>query len=346
MKVRVLSRFPPEQNRPSRTDRKRALFWVCLAILLGLLAVADAGRVGAQNNYAIWGELRIRGDADAPSGATIILYKSGGSEVGRQSISSGGRYRFTNLSAGEYDVTAELEEKEIARARIPILGGSLSPFYGFRQDFDFEWKSKSAGATPSVISASDAYTRSAANQSLFHKAEHEVSNKKYDEAIKLLQQILDNDKADFQVWSLLGTVYLVQEKFDDAEKAYTSAIGVKPSYSLALLHLAKLRVSKKRFQEAIEPLTKLVEQQPPSGDANLLLGECYLQVKKGSKAVGYLNEAARLGKPEAHLRLGWLYDAAGMKDKAAVEYQEFLNKQPEYPERKKLEEYIQANKKN
>jgi tetratricopeptide (TPR) repeat protein len=318
---------------------------VCLTMLVGLLAVAGAERVKAQRNYAIWGELRIRGDADAPSGATIILYRSGGSEVGRQSISSGGRYRFTNLGPGEYDVTAEIEEKEIARVRIPILEGSLSPFYGFRQDLDFDWKSKSAGVSPKVVSANDAYTRSAANQSIFHKAEHAVSNKKYDEAIKLLQLILDDDKADFQVWSLLGTVYLVQEKFDDAEKAYTSAIAAKPTYSLALLNLAKLRVSKKRFEEAIGPLTSLVEQQPPSGEANLLLGECYLQLKKGSKAVVYLNEAARLGKPEAHLRLGWLYDAAGMKDKAAVEYQEFLKKKPDYPDRKRLEQYISANKK-
>jgi Putative Zn-dependent protease, contains TPR repeats len=345
MKVGALIRFAPEHPGSSGSQSKRALFLVCLAILYGLWAIAGAAGVGAQNNYAIWGELRIRGGADAPSGATIILYKSGGSEVGRQSISSGGRYRFTNLSAGEYDVTAEVEEKEIARMRVPILERSLSPFYGFRQDFDFEWKSKSAGANPKVISANDSYTRSAANQSLFNKAEHAVSNKKYDEAIGLLQLILDNDKADFQVWSLLGTVYLVEEKFDDAEKAYTSALAVRPSYTLALLNLAKLRLSKKKFEEAIEPLTRVAEQEPPSGEANLLLGECYLQLKKGSKAVVYLNEAARLGKPEAHLRLAWLYDAAGMKDKAAVEYQEFLKKKPDYPDRKRLEQYINANRK-
>ena len=345
MKVGALIRFAPEQHGPSGSQSKRALFLVCLAILYGLWAIACAAGVGAQNNYAIWGELRIRGGADAPSGATIILYKSGGSEVGRQSISSGGRYRFTNLSAGEYDVTAEVEEKEIARVRVPILERSLSPFYGFRQDFDFEWKSKSGGAKPKVISANDSYTRSAANQSLFNKAEHAVSNKKYDEAIGLLQLILDNDKADFQVWSLLGTVYLVEEKVDDAEKAYLSAIAVKPSYTFSLLNLAKLRISKKKFEEAVEPLTRVVEQEPLSGEANLLLGECYLQLKKGSKAVVYLNEAARLGKPEAHLRLGWLYDAAGMKDKAAMEYQEFLKKKPDYPDRKRLEKYISANKK-
>jgi Tfp pilus assembly protein PilF len=79
------------------------------------------------------------------------------------------------------------------------------------------------------------------------------------------------------------------------------------------------------------------------------LGEAYLQIKKGSVAVGYLNEAIRLdpqGKADVHLRLALLYNAAGMKDKAAIEYEEFLKKRPNYAERKKLEQYITENKKH
>jgi hypothetical protein len=34
-----------------------------------------------------------------------------------------------------------------------------------------------------------------------------------------------------------------------------------------------------------------------------------------------------------------------MKDKAALEYEEFLKKTPNYPERNKLKEYTTANKK-
>ncbi len=33
-----------------------------------------------------------------------------------------------------------------------------------------------------------------------------------------------------------------------------------------------------------------------------------------------------------------------MKDKAAIEYEEFLKKKPDYPDKKKIEEYIIANK--
>ena len=70
-----------------------------------------------------------------------------------------------------------------------------------------------------------------------------------------------------------------------------------------------------------------------------------MQIKKGSKAVPYLNEAARLGKPDAHLRLATLYNAVGLKDKAALEYEQFLKKRPDYKDRKALEQYISENKK-
>jgi tetratricopeptide (TPR) repeat protein len=324
----------------------RSLLWGCLLRLLVFVAVTSPGLLAAQNNHAIWGEVKIKvpaSDSGAAPGATIALNKVGTGELARQTISSGGRYRFTNLSEGDYDIVVEVDGRELTRVRLNILRGALSPFYGFRQDFEFEWKPNASPAKPKneIISAAEAYNRSAANQSVFNKAQRAVEKKKYDEAVTFLTAILSNDKEDFQVWALLGTVYFVQEKPADAEKAYLSSLELKPTF-MALFNLGRLRSTLKRFDEAIDPLTRALASHPESGQINLLLGEAYLQTKKGSKAIPYLNEAARLGQPEAHLRLGWLYNAAGMKDKAVVEYQEFLKKRPDYPDRKKLEQYISA----
>jgi Tfp pilus assembly protein PilF len=77
------------------------------------------------------------------------------------------------------------------------------------------------------------------------------------------------------------------------------------------------------------------------------LGETYLKLKQGSKAVPQLNEALRLdpnGKADAHLLLAALYDAVGLKDRAAGEYKQFLTKRPDFHDRKKLERYIAENK--
>jgi hypothetical protein len=47
---------------------------------------------------------------------------------------------------------------------------------------------------------------------------------------------------------------------------------------------------------------------------------------------------------DAHLRLAALYNLAGYKDRAAAEYEQFLQKKPDYPDKKKLTDYIEANK--
>ena len=61
----------------------------------------------------------------------------------------------------------------------------------------------------------------------------------------------------------------------------------------------------------------------------------------------YFEAALRIdpeGMAEVHLKLARLYHRAGMKDKASAEYVAFLKKKPDYPEAKKLKEYIEANK--
>jgi tetratricopeptide (TPR) repeat protein len=300
----------------------------------------------AQASQVLFGDVKIDDTRmEGPAAKVmVVLYKDVGGEMGRQAVSNGSRYRFSNLVVGEYELAIEVNNEEIGRVRVTIQGLSNDP-HGFRQDLDFALTPKGARTKPGVVSA-DAYNRSAANKSLFQKAQEATDKKKYDLAVSFLKQIVENDKLDYQAWTLLGTVFVVEEKPEDAENAYLSALEAKPTFALALLDLGKLRSSQKKFAEAIDPLTRAVDSQPASGDANYLLGEAYIQIKKGSKAIPYLNQAANLGRPDAHLRLGWLYNAAGMKDKAAIEYEEFLKKKPDYQDRKKLEEYISANKHN
>src|ERR1044072_338437 len=304
--------------------------------------------VMGQGGYTLWGDVKLddsKAASPAPSNLTVILYDQSTKLIGRQTVGSGGRYRFTNLRGGEYDIVIEANSGEITRLRLTITG---NPTSDIRQDFEFEWKDKPAARTSNagVVSAADFYDRPVANKALFDKAHAAVEKKDYANAVRLLNQIVEKDKKDFQCWTLPGTVYLVQEKPDDAEKADLTAIELKPTYALPLINLGRFRLSQKKFEEAVDLLTRAVGLQPQSPDANLLLGEAYLRLKKGSKAIPYLNEAGKLGKIEAHLDLGWLYNAAGLKEKAVVEYEEVLRKKPDYADRKKLEQYIAENKKN
>jgi cytochrome c-type biogenesis protein CcmH/NrfG len=215
-----------------------------------------------------------------------------------------------------------------------------------RQDLEFRWKG-AARATPGVVSATDDYKRSSKNAGLYQRASHEIDSKNFTQAIATLRSVVEADPKDYPAWTNLGMVYFIQKDLEQAETSYASAIQAKPDHVAALVNLGRVRLARKNNEGAIEPLEAALKADPASATANYFLGETYLALKKGSKAVGYLNEALKLdpvGMADAHLRLAALYNLAGYKDRAAAEYEMFLQKKPDYPEKKKLTDYIEANK--
>ncbi len=274
--------IPAKTGNAALHMRATALRLCFLLLWASCLATIYTGWVVAQaRGYMIWGDVNVNvrtADQPGPSRLNLILYNRVGSIVARQTVTTHGRYRFTNLTAGEYELAIEVENGEVTRIHFDVNG---SPGSDFRQDLQFEWKPKPSHSKSMLgtISAADAYSRSSANNALFQKAEEATDKKKYDQAASFLKQIVDNDKLDFQAWTILGTIYLLQEMSADAEKAYLSALEAKPTYTLALLDLGKLRSFQKKFDEAIEPLTRAVESQPQSPEANLLLGEAYIQIR-------------------------------------------------------------------
>ena len=306
------------------------------------------GNIGtARGGHTLYGDLRIEGSKDElPQTYFLILYNESGRIFDRQPVANKGRYRFLNVANGEYSIVIEVENNEVARIKM-VINERVNT--DIRRDIEMQWRGLPVGGTKTgITSPAETYDRADANKSLFDKAQEAIRNNKNDEAISMLRQVVAADPKDFEAWTELGTAYFKEKKHGDAEKAYLSAIEQRPSYIVALLNLGKLRVSQKKYEAAIESLSQAVKAQPQSADANLWLGEAYLQIKKGSMAVGFLNEAIRLdpmGMAEVHLRLATLYNAAGLKDRAANEYELFLAKKPDYPDKKNLEKYVSEHKK-
>ena len=319
-------------------------FWL-LASGLFVQAQAQAG-----TNRSIFGDLRVddsKVSGVKPISYDVILCSEGGTRLSHQTVSPNGRYRFF-VSSGVYYVVVELEQVEIARVRVDMLSPMVTTL---QKDIELAWRvppGSEKKVKPGVVSAADVYERSAATEKLFNRAEQAFDRKSYDQAIALFQEILKLDAGDYQSWTELGTVYLIQRNNSEAEKAYKRAVEIQPAYLLALIDLGRLRLAVRNYDGAIEVLSRALIVRPDSADVYFLLGEACLQVKKGSAAVASFSEALKLdpqGMADAHLRLAALYNAAGMKDKAAAEYEQFLKKRPDHADRKKLEQYISANKK-
>ena len=325
---------------------KSATLFFAAAVVTLLIAITLSAQGG---DHMLYGDLNVdesKVEGLKPLTFDVLLYTEGGILVGRQPTANNGRFRFNNLTTGVYQLAVEVEGTEVARLSVDLRSPLLRDL---RRDISLEWRLPSNSSKPSVISAADKYVRSAANQRLFKLARSAAEKKRYAKAADLLQQIIKSDARDFQAWVELANVHFLQKNLGDAENEYLHALDAHPGFFLALLNLGRLELFQKRHDIAIEALTKAVKAQRDSPEANYFLGEAYLQTRKGSAAVEYLNEALRLdpmGMAEVHLRLALLYHRAGMKDKAAAEYEQFLRKRPDYSERQKLEKYIARNKKH
>lgn len=272
---------------------------------------------------------------------TVVVLVTGATG-GRSIANDTGYYLIRNVPREQVTLLVEVDGLEVIRQ--PIQASAMG---NPRFDFTVPWPpAASLIAKPGLISANPLIVRTEKNEELFQKAVTASRTKETKKASELFNQVLTNDPKDFVAWTELGTVFFKENSLDNAEACYFKAIELKKDYFVALLNLGKLYVSRKQFDNAVLVLSNAVKSGPASAGAHHHLGEAYLQIRKGSAAVVHFNEAIRLSpleKADIHLRLATLYDAAGMKGKAADEYRAFLTKRPEYADKKQLEKYIWDN---
>ena len=329
--------------------RQRIILLIGLTLVLNTVVFAQLPRTSTppgagSRNFTLFGDLKVE-DTSSESANTmfdVILYTRGNEVFARQRVGNGGRYRFNNIFSGDYYLAVELDSMEVARMPILISSNAVEHI---RQDLEFRWKG--AARNTGVVSVVDNYTRSSQNSKLYDRAKKEINGKNLTQAVATLKTVVESDPKDFPAWTDLGMAYFVQKDLENAEVSYTKALEAKPDHVAAMVNLGRVRLARKNNEGAIAVLDAAVKADPKSAQANYFLGEAYLAIKKGSMAVGFLNEAIKLdpvGMADAHLRLGALYNLAGRKEQAALEYNEFLKKRPDHPEAQKLRDYIIANK--
>ncbi|HEU4435138.1 MAG TPA: tetratricopeptide repeat protein [Pyrinomonadaceae bacterium] len=308
-------------------------------------AIVPSGRI-----FTLYGDLAvIELDADAGVPANtmfdLILYSRESrvnDEVARQRVGKGGRYSFNNIVEGNYLIGVELDNVEIARVAIHVAQRKHKPI---EQGMELSWDS-SLRAKREFVIARESYSRNDPHRKLFDKAMKQINDNELTKAVATLRSIVEADPKDHQTWNELGLVYFVQKDFNAAENSFAKAIDVKPEYVTAFVNLGRVRLAQKKIEGAIAAFQSGLQKDPKSAVANYFMGEAYFAARKAAIAVEYMNEALKLdpvAMANAHLRIAMVYNVAGRKDLAAIEYNEFLKKKPEYPDAQRLRDYIIAN---
>lgn len=117
-----------------------------------------------------------------------------------------------------------------------------------------------------------------------------------------------------------GKICYAMNKTLDAEKAYLSAIALKPDFIEAQMKLAELYYIVKKHRESLNLLNSITVKQPNKQDAYFFKGMNYKETGDTGKAISNFQKALEYDHAyyDAAVQLGILYTAAG--DKAAYDY--------------------------
>lgn len=275
---------------------------------------------------------------------SLALY-AGGGFVARQPVKNGGTFYFYCVPDRDVYLVAEVDRIEIQTFGM----GSLAPPPQMNyQDIYISWTAArdAVARLNAVITVRNSYERTKVNQRRFEKAMSQVRERDGETAIKLLREILADDTNDYIALVELGNIYCDHLRFAEAESVFRQAAEIKPDLVNAWFGLGRAELGAKNIEEAIKALLEALKLKPDSADVNHFLGEAYLQNKQGTLAIKHMRRAIEISpieKADLHLRIAWLYNAAGAKDQAAEEYKLLLAKVPNHPYKLKMLEYIAAN---
>ncbi len=291
----------------------------------------------------VYGHITYRAtDSGAKFPRITVIYIEREQAAKRITVSERGSYCFRRSGgAGGGTLLIDIDGVEVARRGVSGFGTAQ-----VREDFDIAPHDRSTTTPPSVVSAKFPYPRTEKVKDLFIKTSEAEASKDVKQAIKYMTDAVASDPRGFIAWAKLGTLYLDQKAYSDAESAFRKSLELKPEYTPAWINAGKVRTEQKQYEAAVEVFKHAITLDPSSARTYQLLGEAYLMTKRGSLGAEALNKALEMdpiGMAECHLQLAHLYQLAKANDMAAKEYKAFLEKAPNHPDKKKFEKFIKEH---
>ncbi|MGA7851043.1 MAG: sulfatase-like hydrolase/transferase [Terriglobales bacterium] len=190
---------------------------------------------------------------------------------------------------------------------------------------------------------------------LIHRAYLLVDDRRDQEAVPLLQQLIAKDPDAPFAYALLGQCFLTLKQYSQAVPLLRKAVQMRPDMTITHLQLGEALVEMKDFDgaageleivvarlpdfeeahlmlemayaqtgrmpEAIKECEKVLESDPDDYGTNLLLGQVLVRSGNPAAALPRLKKAASLQPraPEPHLALADAYTKLGRNDDAARE---------------------------
>jgi choline-sulfatase len=217
-----------------------------------------------------------------------------------------------------------------------LTGGTPGPMTSARVDREVAEKLAALGyigaGEPSVAPGSDAAQRDPKDViALFNRlrrANSAVRDRRFDQALPLLQQVLSDDPRNAFAHLVLGSAYMGMEQYPRAIQQYREYLSLVPTSSYAHQWMAICYVRMGDQDNALREAAAALAIDPRSTDARILRGGILASRGRYDEAVTELRTAVASDPDKLLIRvdLAKVLAEAGRRDEARQEYNHILAK--------------------
>lgn len=318
---------------------KLSLFIVIMLSFTSFI-VAQAGRGKAR----ISGVVKDEEGNGIKSAKIVIQFLEDEQVVRETTVDKKGEWAIIGLGTGTWRVTASAE-------------GYISVY----KDVDIHQLERNPKITLTLKKtkkSDQAMIEDEASLDLLEKTNQLFIEKKYDEAIALLQQFLEINPNVYQASINIGDCYREKGELEKAIEEYNKALERakkdelmgKEMTAKALARIGECYMRKEDFETAQDYFKLSIESYPENEILAYNVGEIYFSNQKTDEAIHYFELSTQI-KPDwgpPYLKLGYAFLNKGDYEKAKLNLNKFLELEPESPEAptvKNMVDYLEKIKK-
>ena len=323
---------------------------------LGLLLCTLLQAQQANNTATLVGQLRVTRVGSPPMRVLVKLERSG-AQVGETYSDAEGKFSFDDLPANLYHLVVRQEGYRAIEMGVPI-NPTVQHIAHVQLELvpedtpDQQTQSTVKGGNPSMVDEAaleDKYPKEAKKQ--YEKGTKAQREGRHQEAIEHYEKALAMAPGMYFARNNLGSLYLENQKFGEAETEFRRVIAQNQADAIAYFNLANVCLLTDRLCEAAGSIQEGLKRQPLSGFGQFLMGS--LLIRKGDNREAEQRFRIALnddpGLANARLALVNLYIRQNRNEDAVAELSLFLKQSPDSnfsPHARELLRKLQSDPRN
>ena len=163
------------------------------------------------------------------------------------------------------------------------------------------------------------------------------SLKDYDRSLRSYSKVLETSSRNVKILSRIGEIYYTKGDLERAYESYRKVTQIQPATEnarIAYLNMGNILDDAQRFEDAVKAYESAIAIRDNDDLAYYNLGIAYKHYDKSAMAINSWRKATQInpGNTKARLAMADYYNEQGYYDQAEKEYQEIVHKWPDNQE--------------